>query len=383
MFFRTEDERISVVENRRYVLMVARIVHARLQLDYLNAAKNDRDLKNMLNSLPDGLEYTYETLLSNTSSQYRERLDEIRRLLRCLVIATPTLTAANLAEILAILPGQRILDFDIVATDPYDVLDAIALFLILNNTRKKNSVVKLSHYSADEYLTSKRIQQDQASHFHVRYDEGNAWVASISLQYLTLDVFRYDELGISRSGPPSFENYTFRHYAALHWFQHYVTAEEVPRLKEACRPYLARLFYDNQGSPCYKRCQEVYRLEDPYDETHSYSAICFAISQGLDEVVNDLLAQLIDVDVSFQDGYTCLIMAARWNQISTLRKLLGVGASIEKSGIKGCTPLHVAAVFASREHSKFFSTLAQIYTPAHRLVQLPSTELSMVGTSIL
>jgi hypothetical protein len=86
------------------------ILHARMQLDYLSTAKNDGDLKAMIANLPNGLEHTYETILNHISSQYPDRIEEVKRLLQCLVVASPTLTAADLAEILAMEPGQAYLD---------------------------------------------------------------------------------------------------------------------------------------------------------------------------------------------------------------------------------------------------------------------------------
>jgi hypothetical protein len=207
----------------------------------------------MINSLPDGLEHTYKTLLNHIASQHPEQVKEMRLLLQCLVIAAPTLTAANLAEVMAMQPGQRYLDFDSVATDPYDALDIISPFVILTSSKKYHSVVKLSHYSLDEYLLSSRILQDKASQFHVNYHEGNAWLASICLQYLTFDIFNASRHKMARSESPSLDEYTFRRYATLHWFRHYAAAKSVPSLHEQCKPYLDRLFTNDEPTPCYRR----------------------------------------------------------------------------------------------------------------------------------
>ena len=42
-------------------------------------------------------------------------------------------------------------------------------------------------------------------------------------------------------------------------------------------------------------------------------------------------------------------MAAKWNRPAIIRKLLDLGADIERPGVKQYTPLHLAAEFASRE----------------------------------
>jgi hypothetical protein len=303
----------------------------------------------MITSLPDGLEHTYQTLLSHMAAINSERIDEMKLLLQCLVIASPTITAANLAEVLAMQPGQRYIDFDSVATDPYDTLEIIAPLVTLTSSRRTHGIVKLSHFSLDEFLLSSRILQGQASQFHVSYDEGNAWLASICLQYLTFDVFNASRHEMSRSGSPSLEEYSFRRYAALNWFRHFARGKDVTGFKKQCKSYLDRLFNHEEVSPCYKRWQEVYRQEYPYHEYHRYSPICFAISQGFDGLVDDLLPLMADVDLPFPDHYTCLTMAAKWNRPNIIRKLLDLGANLEIPSTKLCTPLHLAAEFASRE----------------------------------
>jgi ankyrin repeat protein len=320
-----------------------------MQLDYLSTAKNDGDLKAMIANLPNGLEHTYETILNHISSQYPDRIEEVKRLLQCLVVASPTLTAADLAEILAMEPGQAYLDFDLVATDPYDVLEVIAPLVILTSSQKPHSVVRLAHYSLEEYLSSTRMLQSQARQFYVKPEEANAWLASICLQYLTFDVFNLSKHHMAKSGSPSLEEYNFRRYAALNWVRHYKEAANVAGFKEQCKPYVDRLFRNEDGSPCFKKWQEIYQQKSPYDELHQYSPICFAISHGLDDIVDDLIPHLTDIDMTYSDGYTCLTIAAKWNRANIVRKLLDLGADIEKPASRQCTALHLAAEFASRE----------------------------------
>jgi hypothetical protein len=304
----------------------------------------------MVNSLPDGLEHTYEMLLSRTSSQSPERVHEIRLLLQCLVVAAPALTAADLAEILAMEPGATDLDFDLVATDPYDALEVIAPLVILTNVKENKGVVKLSHFSLDEFLLSPRILQGPVSQYHVEEDNGHAWLALTCLQYLTFDVFNLSKYQMSRSGCPPLKNYSFHRYAALNWMRHFRKAQSVVGFQKRCGFYLSRLFeYDEEGSPCYKRWQEVYRQEYPYDELHEYSPICFAISQSFDHIVDILLPRVDNIDFSYLGDWTCLAVAAKWNRPVIVRRLLDRGASTEIKSNRQCTPLHLAAEFASRE----------------------------------
>ncbi|KAH4197368.1 hypothetical protein HBI24_158410 [Parastagonospora nodorum] len=325
------------------------ILHARMQLDYFSTARNDKDLKAMITNLPNGLEHTYETILSHMTSTYPDRVENMKILLQCLVVASPTLTASDLAEILAMGPEQAFLDFDLVSTDPYDELEVIAPLVVLTKIRKTHGIVKLAHYSLDEYLSSPRILQSQARQFHVNPEEANVWLASICLQYLTFDIFNLSRYQKSKSDFPSLEQYSFRRYAALNWFRHYQQAKRTAGFSEQCKPYLDRLFSDEDGSPSFKHWRWIYQQEYPYDESPRYSPVCFAISQGLDDIVEDLLPRLSDINIPQTDGYTCLNIAAKWNRPTTIRKLLALGADINEPGSRQSTPLHLAAEFASRD----------------------------------
>ena len=235
-----------------------RILHARMQLDYFSAARNDKDLKAMIANLPDGLEHTHETILSHVAFTYPDCVENMKLLLQCLVVASPTLTAADLAKILAMEPKQAFLDFDLVSTDPYDELEVITPLVLLINTRKMHGIVKLAHYSLDEYLSSPRIPQSQARQFHVNSEEANALLASICLQYLTFDIFNLSKHQMTRSGSPSLEQYSFRRYAALNWFRHYKQARRTAGFHDHCKPYISRLFRDEDGSPCFKHWRWIY-----------------------------------------------------------------------------------------------------------------------------
>lgn len=323
-----------------------RILQARLQLDFLLSAKSDKDLKSMLATLPYGLEHTYTTLLLHIAARYPHRLDDARKLLRCLTIASPTLTAANLAELLIMKPGEHFIDFEAVATDPYDILDVIAPFLTMTRSKGPNTIVKLCHFSLDEFLTSSRILQGEAHQFHVDSSDGNAWMAAICLQYLTLDIFGDTRQDTDVHRKSSEADYTFRRYAALNWSRHYKAGSKNVDAETRCGPYLRRLLSNEGDLSWYHNWQKVYHESYPWDESHLYSPICFAISQGMDNIVRELVSHQKDINQRFDDGYTCLAIAAKWDRVDLVRYLISIGADLEITAAKGCTPLHLATEFA-------------------------------------
>ncbi|KAF2187609.1 hypothetical protein K469DRAFT_685510 [Zopfia rhizophila CBS 207.26] len=131
--------------------------------------------------------------------------------------------------------GEQIPWFDAVATDPYDTLEVIAPFVLVDREGKAPSV-KLSHYSLNEYLCSDNIRQGLAKFFHVDIKEADAWLASICLQYLTFSIFDSpleDNPTKSSHVKKQTRQYTFLHYAALDWFKHMYSAKRYKWISRA------------------------------------------------------------------------------------------------------------------------------------------------------
>ena len=73
------------------------MLQARLQIDYICAAKSDKEIKHMLQGLPNGLGYTYEVLLHNIATRHPTKIQGVQKLFRCLVTAASPMTARQLA----------------------------------------------------------------------------------------------------------------------------------------------------------------------------------------------------------------------------------------------------------------------------------------------
>lgn len=302
--------------------------------------------------MPNGLDYTYETLLCQAAAQYPAQKHEIKALLQCLVAAALPLTAIQLSEIMALQPGERFLDFDTVATDPYDTLELVAPFILTDREKESGGVVKLSHYSLHEYLTSDNIRQGPASYFHIDILEANAWLASICPQYLTFEVFDVSLRTELKSH--ILDQYNLRRYAALNWYIHIQDASGLPDLMDRCDPYIGWFVDGGRGPRCYQRWQTVLQEAFPQNEINSYSPMGFAIWAGLNELVDYLLPLIPSIDSHFLDGYTCLTIAAKHNRVSIAQELLRLGADVnhttaEPDFERKLSPLHLAAEFAARE----------------------------------
>ncbi|KAF2467414.1 ankyrin [Lindgomyces ingoldianus] len=317
------------------------ILQAKMRLDYLSTARNDKSLKGMLETLPSGLESTYETILCSLASRYPQRTDDIKVLLRCLVAATSPLSATQLSEIIAMEPRKRRLDRDAVNTDSFDTLEVIAPLVTIDRDKIIDGI-QLSHYTVKEYLCSKAILQGNAKNFYVDPRQANAWLSAICLQYLSFFIF---DLPVERDATsreleaPS--QYELLPYAALNWFTHMHNARGFPRTEDYYQPYLNWFM---NGANCYDRWQRVFINSYPRPRARCLSRICFAIDAGLDELFDYLYPNLQDINCCHIGNHACLHVAAAANQVIISQKLLDLGAIVDlKTPDRGLTPLHFAA----------------------------------------
>jgi hypothetical protein len=332
--------------------MKFRILQARLQIDYLCTAKSDKEIKNMIQRLPNGLGYTYQTLLCGIAMRYPTRIVEVQKLFRCLVTAAEPLTACELSEVLAMEPDERDLDHDAVATDPFDALEPISALVRIEGMGALRSVVKLCHYSFQEYLCSHAIQQSPAHLFHIDKEEAHAWMTGLCLQYLTLNAFDMPiEYGLDLG---SNNSYAFRRYAAANWFKHAMMAENYWLLRNASIPFLGFFVDAGEGPPCYKRWQDL--VANTYFDADfiDYSPICICIWLQLNGIAISLIHQLPSLDHNFENGLTCLAVAAKENNLYMTNYLLHHGANPNKPTSepdfpKAMTPIHFAAEYCALE----------------------------------
>ncbi|KAI4677696.1 uncharacterized protein J4E84_009015 [Alternaria hordeiaustralica] len=210
---KVRNNSIMPVIQRHISLCAGTMLQARLQIDYICAAKSDKEIKHMLQGLPNGLGYTYQILLHNIATRYPTKIQEVQKLFRCLVAAASPMTARQLAEVLAIEPEEHDLDHDAVATDPFDILEPISALVRIEDMDGLISVVKLCHYSFQEYLSSDEIRQSPVNKFYVGKNEAHAWMAGLCLRYLTFDAFSKP---LEESLDPDVDEiYVFRVYAAF------------------------------------------------------------------------------------------------------------------------------------------------------------------------
>lgn len=130
----------------------ARFLLASLQLDALAVKHNRREILSALDALPAGLNDTYREAMDRICSQPKDDVLLAKRILSWISSALRPLTVGELQYALAIEPGSKKLDEDILPDK--DLLVSVCAGLVAIDP--KSNIIRLVHYTAQEYLASFR-----------------------------------------------------------------------------------------------------------------------------------------------------------------------------------------------------------------------------------
>jgi hypothetical protein len=202
-------------------------------------------------------------------------------------------------------------------------------------------VVQFSHFSVQEYLSSKRLADagHLLSHYHILPHSAHAILAQASLSVLLALDDRVDK-DIMKTFP-------LATYAARYWVDHAQFENVSSSIKDA----MTRLF--DAAKPHFSAWVWVYDIDNPFLE------IMFGAHPTPPEAVplyyatlcgfRDLIEHLIitnPLDVNARGGYHCtaLHVAIAKRDVDVMKLLLAHGADVTALGNGKSTPLHKASV---------------------------------------
>ncbi|KAH6884132.1 hypothetical protein B0T10DRAFT_518181, partial [Thelonectria olida] len=194
------------------------------QFKALTSCPQSEDLlEQLLDSLPQTLDKTYERMLNNIPSTSR---DYARQMLTLLCCARRPLTVAELVDGIAVQlgdtprfnPKRKLKNIDAIQ----EVCPGFTELDVDPNTSK--ATVRIAHFSVREYLESERIRDSKdADFFSVRQQCADAQMACICLTVLL-------EPGLVTSTSTALQqdNFALTRYAARYWPDHFRDGVEDP-----------------------------------------------------------------------------------------------------------------------------------------------------------
>jgi hypothetical protein len=292
------------------------------------------------------LDETYDRILKEIKEPSRE---DARRLLQCVVAAIRPLRVEELAEVLAV-------DFDDAEgipklnptwrwEDQEQALLASCSSLIVIVKSGQFRVVKFSHFSVKEFLTSPRLatSSEHVMHYHIAPEPAHTTLAQACMSVLLRSDDHSEQNGIGNCSP-------LAGYAAEHWVAHAQFDRVSSYLRDSMKclfdpdkPYFAAWcrLYDIDTLPPTDSTSFMLTLLKPGATPLYYAALC-----GFQDLVNHLIIKYPHhVDASGGYYVRPLLAAMAGGHFQTAAILRGNGAHLNVWGSDRTTPLHSAAYF--------------------------------------
>ena len=367
----------------------------------------------VLERLPETLDETYARVLNNIKEDNRAHA---RRLLHCLAVAARPLSVEELAEILAF-------DFDAAhggiptfhenwrPEDPEEAILSICSSLVTIVDNWGSRVVKFSHMSVKEFLTSDRLatSTEDFSTYHILPGPAHTILAQACLGLL---LHLYDDF--------DYDNWSDRYrcplvgYAARHWVAHAQFEDVASHLKDGMvhlfdldMPHFVvwtriydidaesvGIFPSEKASPLYYSAlcgfyDLVYHIGIKHPQNVNAIAGSFefplvaAICHGHFQVAELLLAHGGSVHVRNKRQETVLHIALTWSNVSldAVQFLLEHGADVNSQSDDLWTPLHIAVLNEWLSVARMLLDHQADVNSRNRDGQSPLHLLSSLGTS--
>ena len=300
-------------------------LQVRLHLDSLMAKTNLRKLKTALDSLPEGLDETYDEVVERINAQNADESALAWKVLGWILHSARPLTVIELQHALAVEPGDSYLDDDSI-TDEKLLTSVCAGIVTVQN---ESETIGLVHFTTQRYLlkNSKRL-----------FPEMEKEMVQSLVDYLSLDEFNSGPCDLGQPMQRRRQNYPLYSYASRHWGVHAMLQTDQGLINAIIA------FLDDKQKLASSiqivsiQAQEVSEI--PPASPRSVSAIGVASFFGLEAVVKLLIERGDNVNI--RDGYG-LTPLHQSDHPGVTKLLLDSGANVAAEDGYGRTPLHQAA----------------------------------------
>ena len=240
----------------------------------------------------------------------------------------------ELQAALAIEPGMRRIDESDLPQE--ELLASVCAGLVVIDS--KSQVVRLCHYSTEEYL--KRVRRQ-------KFPTASLDIARTCLTCLLFDDFKGGAVTNEWQIARRVENHNFFEYAAANWGKHIRGDPERILLKPTLNFLLSRgsLVCSIQSVYFSKHFFAGYSQRYP----KNLNGLHLAAQFGLEYIAGVLLSQGFDIASKDSEGENALHKAAEEGHEPLVRLLLHHKAELMAEDRRGCTALHKAATSANRD----------------------------------
>ncbi|KAK6500072.1 hypothetical protein TWF481_010430 [Arthrobotrys musiformis] len=337
---------------------------AHLQFEAIKSAPTLRAIKKILAGFSNGggvsnsaYDSTYSAIMEKIQGNSdKELVDMAFKVLTWITCASRRLTKAELQHAIAVEPEEpAAIDRDNIS----DIEDLISPCLGLVTIDEKSNIVRLIHYTAQDYL--ERTKQRWFRHPH-------NFIARVCTIYLSYDAFKsgpcasrqdlVGRLGLNPLYRYAAENLGY-HVRESSFHEHSCCVEpgaDCHKIKTGATEHILKFLLDDDLRLA---CAQVlyggaayawFRARADIDEIQ---AVHVAASLGLARAAELLLARSgVDLELKGNAGGTPLLLAADRGHEDVVKLLIDRRANLEAKDEYGCTPLYRAVISGREETTK-------------------------------
>ena len=224
-------------------------------------------------------------------------IEDARRILTLLCFAPRPLTVREIIDGIAVkINGSTGLNPKRRLQDANDIREICIGFIDIGlsadyttetyHEEELTSIVRIAHFSVQEYLESERIQHQKAAIFRLTSFTAHGEIAQICLTYLL-------EHGLSslKLDQSLLEEFPLAKFAAMYWYHHYQGAAKYDPGLEDC---ILKLF---QRQDSFATWVKLHDMDRPWDASITFgralddipAPVYYASLLGLDQVLHDII----------------------------------------------------------------------------------------------
>lgn len=272
----------------------------------------------------EALNQAYDDVLKRIDGQLAGRQQLAKIALSWMTYARRPLKVEELCQALAVKKGSTAMDADAI----HDIDDVLAVCAGLIVVDEQSQVVRLVHYTTQEYLERVRAQW---------LPEAEIRLAEACLTYLAYDVFRSGSCGSDREYEQRLADHPLFDYCGRHWGEH-VRAVQTRVLEQTLEFLQCSELMDGVT-----QAEKAFYSKSQYFP-HRMTALHVAAREGLHEAVKKLMATSTKSELNAQDSFnfTPLWWAFKhhdWEVVQLFVRNKHVDVNLRKFGD---TPLRVA-----------------------------------------
>jgi hypothetical protein len=328
-------------------------------------------LRKALKSLPKTLDETYERILTNIDESYAA---DVRKLLHFLTFSSRAMNLDELVEVLAIDMDAEEPYFDPEnrIPDPKDILTMCSTLVTttevagyLDPARHADtwSIVRLAHFSVQEYLLSERIKSSKASMYSMDLISGNLFIAQTYLVYLLSPQFAEGHCGW-RGLETRCRTFTLFRAAVLLFPVHIGTVDDSSdnKVDNKTKLLVQKLFSTRENTNGGNYASWVGGLipEATAEKIINTPPLYYAASFGMTSIVKMLLEDMPKSEIDVKGGRarsTPLHVACFRGQRKCVKLLLEAGANPNSTNSKGESCLYWARDTGNPDYEEIYDLL--------------------------